>query len=760
MLSFAPSCSRLPVRAFLFAPSCSRLPVRAFLFAPSCSRLPVRAFLFALISGLACLLSCASACRANVIPWDANAQGQFITAFCLSSRGTVWIGTEEQGVWQYNPAAPAGKQYTHYTQQDGLGDNNAYALVCDKAGRVWAGTLNHGVSVFNGKEWRTYGPLDGPLGSRVFALAVNPKDGGVWGATEAGLFRYENSHWTYFTRADGLPSDQANALAFDTDGTLYVGTQCDGIAIASPADGYKFWRVVPGPAALPNAPSGTGLPSALINCLLVTTRGTVYAGTNCGLAASTDEGKTWQYRRGLDWKAKEAGLLPPVTPASMTVSGDMLSEDYVTALAEGADGSLFVGHRQTGVEAFSPKTGLRVQSGLNGAKTDSYVNALLLSGQKVWAGLYGGGVLPPDAAPATTSLVSSPPAAPLPVPAPPPTLAQLKTMLARTQQHKSSLAVGGGAYLGDDWQTEGDAIGHYGRQYAVLCAMNHVMTCMNRYTVQGIMGDHHAPGDGLRWWLTWLQTDTPRSLYTPVAGVRRQAEWDDHGEVYVQSAEGPDIWVFVHLGEGDKHRVSLYFMNKDGHQDDNRYRDYVIEVKPSRGTVAASDAAPTLAHARVHDFWDGVYKSFLLSSPGDYAIKISRNGSFNTILSGVFIDKVVGAQTVEDTEALAYMNGVHYDPPVTGEVPKTPVASAAAALWKSLDSYGDVQTQEADRLLAYRALASSGTAASLLADWRWSLGLWTPEDRAGFDAAMAHARAAGVKLAHARTPAEVAAASE
>ena len=125
----------------------------------------------------------------------------------------------------------------------------------------------------------------------------------------------------------------------------------------------------------------------------------------------------------------------------------------------------------------------------------------------------------------------------------------------------------------------------------------------------------------------------------------------------------------------------------------------------------------------------------------------------------MFIDKVVGAQTVEDTEALAYMNGVHYDPPVAGEVPKTAAASAAATLWKSLDAYGDVQTQEADRLLAYRALASSGPP-SLLADWRWSLGLWTPEDRAGFDAAMAHAREAGVKLAHARTPAEVAAASE
>ena len=342
----------------------------------------LRAFVFALIS----VLFTASLCRADVSPWNPDTQGQFITALCRDTHGNTWIGTEDNGVWCCDPSAPKDKQYTHYTTQDGLGDNNAYALVCDKAGRVWAGTLNHGVSVFNGRAWRTYGPLDGPLGSRVFALAVSPKDGGVWGATDAGLFRYLNSRWTYFTRADGLPSDQANALAFGSDGTLYIGTQCDGIAIASPADGYKVWRIVPGPAKLPRTATGMGLPSALINCLFVTHSGTVYAGTTCGLAWSRDAGTAWSFVRGLDWEAKLAGLLHPVTPAPAAVSHSLLSEDYVTCLAEGGDGRLFVGHRQTGVEAFNPKTWKRVQSGADAAKTDSDLFSLLVSGETAWVG--------------------------------------------------------------------------------------------------------------------------------------------------------------------------------------------------------------------------------------------------------------------------------------------------------------------------------------------------------------------------------------
>jgi len=251
-----------------------------------------------------------------------------------------------------------------------------------------------GVSVYNGRQWRQYGPTDGPLGTRLFALAVSPKDGGVWGTTEAGLFRYQNSRWTYFTRADGLPSDQAQALAFAPDGTLYVGTQCDGIAVGSPANDYKTWHTVGGPEQLPNAPAGTGLPSNLLNSLLIARDGAAYCGSDAGLAVSRDRGKTWQYRRGADWRDRADALYLGPKPPPVGDKTPLLLEDYVTALAEDGAGHLLVGHRKAGMEVWDEKTQTRLFPGPKDAPDTSYVMSLLpLRDGSVLQALYGGGLL-------------------------------------------------------------------------------------------------------------------------------------------------------------------------------------------------------------------------------------------------------------------------------------------------------------------------------------------------------------------------------
>ena len=238
---------------------------------------------------------------------EARRQIKFVTCLCRDTQGDVWIGTEDAGLWRYDPKASVTADYVHFAAADGPGDDNVYALACDKAGRIWAGTLNHGVAVFNGKAWKSYAPPDGPLGWRVFALAVNPVSGGVWMATEAGLARYEQKQWTYYTRADGLPSDLATSLAFAPNGTLYVGTQCDGVAVGSPQNDYKTWRVASGPASPPKMLRGVGLPSGMINCLRVTKSGEAWAGTTAGLAHSGDGGRTWHFRRGGNWKDKAFG---------------------------------------------------------------------------------------------------------------------------------------------------------------------------------------------------------------------------------------------------------------------------------------------------------------------------------------------------------------------------------------------------------------------------------------------------------------------
>ncbi len=549
----------------------------------------------------------------STVAWNPATQGGFVVSLCRDKVGNVWAGTEDKGVWRYSPVTRA---WTQFTAKDGLGDDNAYALICDRQGRIWAGTLNHGVSVFNGKTWRTYDQTNGPLGAHVTALATSPVDGDVWGATEAGLFRYSLSHstWTYFTRADGLPSDQADALAFDAVGTLYVGTQCGGIAIASPADGYKAWRMVIGRSRVPYTPTGDGLPSNLINALLVGGDGSVYAGTTCGLARSKDAGKTWRYIRGLDWAAKAKGAVDGNPPEDNAPNGPRLREDYVTALAEDGAGHIWVGHRQKGYDVIDPAQGgrsiLAQQSRSAPAAGDSaakpagavadYTTAFLPFGSVMLIGGYGNGLTQAASVPSLFVVHGgSASAASFPAPALPPGAAELDTMTAQVQKLTKPLAVGSAMFAGQDWSTQGDWVGRYGRQYARLSAMqapwgDHFPFSALGYTAKPAIGPHRNAHDALRSWVTWVKTDNPKSLYDPITGYRRQAEWDDHGESRSEAVEGPDVWVTLKVPEGI-HRVSLYFMNKDGHGGLNRDRDYLIEVKPSSATLEQAEQQPTLA---------------------------------------------------------------------------------------------------------------------------------------------------------------------
>ncbi len=175
---------------------------------------------------------------------------KFVTALCRDLAGNIWIGSEDQGIWRFDPKTG---QSTQFMPKDGLGDEHCYALACDDQGRIWAAHQSHGVSVFNGQRFQNYevvaglsrsDSLAGPLGERVFDIEVCPTDGDIWIATSLGLSRYSVStgQWSYTTRMDGLPSDQIQCLAFEKDGTLWVGTQCDGLAVAK-GPAYKACRI-------------------------------------------------------------------------------------------------------------------------------------------------------------------------------------------------------------------------------------------------------------------------------------------------------------------------------------------------------------------------------------------------------------------------------------------------------------------------------------------------------------------------------------
>lgn len=782
-----------------------------FRFLRSLSVVPVLALL--LVMGLSSVAQGAPQDAPAALGWDKGKQGEFVTALMEDASGDIWAATEDKGVWRYTsapdaqpdqqadggeqsdvagqvaPAAPVAKRWINYSVKDGLGDDTVYALTQDRKGRIWAGTLRNGVSVWNGQRWQNYGLMDGPLGERVFALATSPSDGDVWMATNAGLARYslQKDTWRYYTRAEGLPSDQIQAIAFDSIGTLYAGTQCNGLAIAK-GDDYKEWRTVPGASQMPLTATGQGLPSAQINDVMVADDDTVYVATTCGLARSKDFGDNWTFIRGEDWhdKVENQRSKPQAVRPQGNQGYETLREDYVTNLGEDTRGLLYIGYRVKGYEIRRPLTD-RVPFRSAQETNDSfpYVGVVLpMRDGRILLANYGTGL---TLASGAAQFVPTKEEAKqlqlrrnwktfdlpqglvvLPTGAAPPTQDDLKALLQKVSANSASLQPGDGYYETEDWRTWGDWVGRYGTRYAVLCAagapLNHYVINDPTYDVKGFMGPNF-PGNSLRHWIHWKQTENPRVLYNPLVGYRREAEWDDNGETMSMNIEGPDVWSEVVVPAGT-HRLSVYFFNKDGHDGSNRLRDYLIELKKGEAkNVEEADKLPTQASARVRDFWGGVYKRFVVQGPSTIWLKTGRNNSFNTIVNGVFLDKIAGPPTRFETRRTTWLGQVRYEvdsqAPLPEKIePPNETIETTQKLWAALNEKNDNAAisplQWSARVLTLRAAGNAGwinykptptqmlkgsdtTYQLLLRHWRWETKIWAASDRSEWQDAMGQA---------------------
>ena len=565
--------------------------------------------------------------------------GSFITCLLEDDDGRVWVGAEEHGL-----ARLSGGELLCFTKERGLLDDSPFAMAADAAGRLWVGNRTEGLSVFDGEAWRHLTMRHGLNGVRVYDIAVDARTGTVWCATENGVCAYDGESWRHFSTWDGLPLGEISALATGVGGRVWAAGAAGGLATW---DGRR-WR---------QYPCDTPLRERLINDVHISRDGCLWVATTAGV-----------FRRGI---GKRAGRPPMQRRRTETVAGQPeqsawthyepskalkkgVPEDYVTCIAEDADGRLLFGTRKSGVLIHDPGTAAwRAISTRTHKLPDNYVGAVLPSRSgTIWVGTYGYGLFAVGGEKREIKArdAALPAVPPGPLGAPPP-LAVTRRWLCPPDPDAEDKPVA--AYLGEDWQTQGDWIGHYGNYAFILPAMGTPYDFAGgpgapslRY--RPTMGHNRKPGDSLRYWTHWKKTDDPKCLQNPVANSRRQSSWDDAGELYPPTQDGPHVYIDLDLPALD-FLVSFYFVNIDcldcpkgwRTQDrlpyPNRFRDYVVDVRAGSSGDEDFNRKPSLARCRVHDFASGVYKRFFLK--GDrYTIRITRNASHNTIVSGVFID--------------------------------------------------------------------------------------------------------------------------
>ena len=256
----------------------------------------------------------------------------FVLSLAFDSEKNLWVGTDGGGLDRVRkknfsaPAALAGG-VAQSVAEDAAGGLwtafnlrglaywftnsvrqfdaplNAWCVLVDNHQQVWAGTSGQGLFQLSGD---TFQPVSGasPAGSKIFALAQTP-DGEVWVGGENGLAGFDGQRWNYYLANSGLPASPVRALAAGAAGSLWIGTESEGLFTL--ADGKIT------PVNSPVKDIATVLPGA---------DGALWVGSFVhGLARRSAVG---------DWKM-----------FSHTLNG--LANDDIGSLAEDAAGNLWIG---------------------------------------------------------------------------------------------------------------------------------------------------------------------------------------------------------------------------------------------------------------------------------------------------------------------------------------------------------------------------------------------------------------------------------
>ncbi|USX24190.1 response regulator [Oxalobacteraceae bacterium OTU3CINTB1] len=262
-----------------------------------------------------------------------------VSAIAQDPHGFLWVATAG-GLSRWD-----GYRFQNYTNDPddprSLPDNYVVALYTDRKGRLWAGTANGGLARYVPEDdgFVTYNPQSAGLAAGgVHAIAGDGGDG-LWLATSGGLLHLDapedpararaTRYLHHATDPASLPADLVGALAVGADGTVFAGTD-DGLAWRAPGGG-AFTRV-----ALP----GYERRGVAVLALFVDHAGMVWIGTN-GAGVFVFDPRTGRVGRH----------------AAGAAAAALMKHVNVTAFAEPVPGELWVSSYSYGVAVIERASG-------------------------------------------------------------------------------------------------------------------------------------------------------------------------------------------------------------------------------------------------------------------------------------------------------------------------------------------------------------------------------------------------------------------
>jgi signal transduction histidine kinase/CheY-like chemotaxis protein/sugar lactone lactonase YvrE len=266
----------------------------------------------------------------------------------LGSDGQVWVPTL-RGLARRTAAG-----WEILGKSRGLPMSSVSCAFEDREGSLWIGLNGSGLARWLGSpHWETWTEAEGLSSENVWGIRRD-RDGLLWSVSDTGVSRFNDATQQWETlKVHGLPQDQTSHIEQASDGALWVSQRTGVVRIDVKRNQAAFYT------------SDSGLDRPPVNSISTGPAGAVWVGTGRGFYRVETVAGAIHFirerlpgerkpdfvstslldRKGRLWVAAWDGLLRFENGAWKRLrKEDGLLSDHVSYLAEGADGSLWIGY--------------------------------------------------------------------------------------------------------------------------------------------------------------------------------------------------------------------------------------------------------------------------------------------------------------------------------------------------------------------------------------------------------------------------------